>query len=287
MVRLISPKQLIARARGFPVIPVFIISVVVLSALFAPLLAPQTPYLGSLRNVVAPTVWQEGGSTTHLLGTDHMGRDVFSRLIYGSRISILVAASVIVFGITLGTTLGLTAAFFGGWVDALIMRITDSFLAMPYILFALVLAAVLGPSLQNVIIVLALVTWAQYSRMVRGEALSIREMDFVAMARISGCSAPRIMFKHIFPNVLNTLIVLATLNVGVVILFEATLSFLGVGVPPPIPSWGRMVADGRNYISSAWWLAALPGLAIMLLVLSVNMLGDWLRDTFDPKRRQL
>jgi peptide/nickel transport system permease protein len=280
-------KKIMMRIKGFPVIPVSIISLVVLCAIFAPFIAPHEPHLGNLRNVVSPTVWQEGGSTKYLLGTDHMGRDVFSRLIYGSRISLLVAVIVIILGALLGTALGLASAFFGRWVDAIIMRITDTFLAMPYILMALVMAAVLGPSLQNVIIVLSIVTWAQYCRMVRGEALSIREMDFVAMARIYGCNPVRIMLRHIFPNVVNTLIVLATLNVGVVILFEAILSFLGVGVPPPTPSWGRMVADGRNYIASHWWLAAVPGLAIMMLVLSMNLLGDWLRDTFDPKRRQL
>jgi len=280
-------NKIMVQLRGFPVIPVFIIFVVVICALFAPMIASHDPHLGNLRNILHPTIWQSGGSTEHLLGTDHMGRDVFSRLIYGSQISLLVAAVVIILGALVGTTLGLTSALFGRWVDAVIMRATDTFLAMPYILLALVVAAVLNPSLGNVIFVLSLITWAQYCRMIRGEALSIREADFIAMAKIYGCSSLRIMVRHILPNVVNTLIILATLNVGKVILFEAILSFLGVGVPPPTPSWGRMVADGRSYLTSHWWRAAFPGIAIMMLVLSINILGDWLRDTLDPKRRQL
>ena len=283
-----SPKKIRAWLKGGPPsVPVFLVGVIVICAVFCPWLAPLDPTMSDLSNVIGPPAWQEGGNMTNLLGTDHMGRDIFSRLIWGARISVIVAVTAIALGTATGTILGLTAAFFGGWVDAVLMRIVDIFLAMPYILIAIVLVAAMGPSLMNVIIVLALVTWARYCRMIRGEALSIREKDFVAMAIISGCSPIRIMVKHIFPNVTNTLIILATLNVGVVILLEAVLSFLGIGIPSPTPCWGRMVADGRSYIATAWWVAAFPGLAIMALVLSCNLIGDWLRDTLDPKRRVL
>ncbi len=280
-------KRRWASIRRYPVASIAIVLLVVLCAIFAPLISRQSPYIGDLSNVVGPAVWQKGGSMTHILGTDHLGRDVLSRLIYGSQISLIVAVCSILLGATAGTVLGMFSAYLGGWVDSLIMRVTDTFLAMPNILIAIVMVAVVGPSLMNIIIVISVVTWAQYARMIRGEALSIRERNFIALATIAGSSKTRIVFTHILPNVTNTLIVLATLNVGQIILLEATLSFLGLGIPPPTPTWGRMVADGRDYIASAWWLAAFPGFAIMVFVLAMNFLGDWLRDTLDPRRRQL
>ncbi len=280
-------KRVWASLRRYPVVSIAIVLLVVLCAIFAPLISPHSPYIGDLSIVVSPVVWQEGGSMSHILGTDHLGRDVLSRLIYGAQISLIVAVCSILLGATVGTVLGMFSAYLGGWVDSLIMRVTDTFLAMPNILIAIVTVAVVGPSLMNIIFIIALVTWAQYARMIRGEALSIRERDFIALATIAGSSKTRIVFTHILPNVVNTLIVLATLNVGQIILLEATLSFLGLGIPPPTPTWGRMVADGRDYIASAWWLAAFPGFAIMVFVLAMNILGDWLRDTLDPRRRQL
>jgi peptide/nickel transport system permease protein len=208
-------------------------------------------------------------------------------MIYGSRISIIVAFTSIACAGVLGTVLGLVSGYFEGRVDSIVMRLTDIMLAMPYILIAIVIVAVLGASLINIILVIAVMTWAGYARMVRGEVLAVKHGDFVALAKIVGCGSMRILRQHIFPNVFNTLIILATLQLGTIILFEAALSFLGMGVPPPDPSWGGMVADGRDYITTAWWVATFPGLAIVATVLACNLLGDWLRDALDPKLRQI
>ena len=228
-----------------------------------------------------------GGSGTFLLGTDDLGRDILSRIIYGSRISIVVAAIAIFIAGTIGTALGISAGFFGAWVDALVMRAVDVSLSIPIILLALVLVSALGASFATVIIVLVLLLWAHYARMARGVTLSVRSADFIARARVAGASDIRIMFKHIFPNVFNSLVVLATLQVGFVIVIESTLSFLGAGIPRPNPAWGLMVADGRALIVSHWWVAFFPGLAILLVVLSMNLMGDWLRDKLDPRQRQV
>ena len=228
-----------------------------------------------------------GGTSTFLLGTDDLGRDILSRIIYGSRISIVVAAIAIFIGGTIGTSLGITAGYFGSWLDALIMRAVDVSLSIPIILLALVLVSALGASFATIITVLVLLLWAHYARMARGVTLSVRSADFIARARVAGCSDLRIMFKHIFPNVFNSLVVLATLQVGFVIIIESTLSFLGAGIPRPNPAWGLMVADGRALIVSHWWVAFFPGLAILLVVLSMNLMGDWLRDKLDPRQRQV
>ena len=228
-----------------------------------------------------------GGSLNHVLGTDKVGRDIMSRIIYGSRISIVVSVIAIFIAGTIGTTLGISAGFFGSWLDALIMRAVDVSLSIPIILLALVLVAALGASFATVITVLVLLLWAHYARMARGVTLSVRSADFIARARVAGCSNARIMLRHIFPNVFNSLVVLATLQVGFVIIIESTLSFLGAGIPRPNPAWGLMVADGRELIVSHWWVAFFPGLTIMLVVLSMNLLGDWLRDRLDPKQRQV
>ena len=208
-------------------------------------------------------------------------------MIYGARISLTDAAISILLAGTLGTTLGLIAGYFGGNIDHLIMRLVDICIAIPAILFALVLAVVLGPSFQNVIIVIVSIFWSRYARLVRGETLSLKTQDFVARAKVAGASNARILRRHIFPNVVSTIIVLATLEVGQVILLEATLSFLGAGLPRPTPAWGLMIANGRELLVTAWWVAFWPGVAILLSVLSMNLFGDWLRDHLDPKLRNL
>ena len=258
----------------------------VLIAIAAPLVAPHSPVEASLPDKLKPPFWQEGGSTQYLLGSDRLGRDILSRIIWGARVALSISIAGILVGGLIGTILGIVAGYLGRWVDGIIMSIADLSLALPVILLALVLAIVLGPSLLNVILIISALIWARYARQVRGEVLSIRERDFVRLAQIAGCSTPRIILLHIFPNVVNSLIVLATLQVGWLILMEGSLSFLGVGVPPPDPSWGSMVADGRELIAAAWWISTLPGLAMLLTVLAMNTLGDWLRDALDPKLSQ-
>lgn len=230
---------------------------------------------------------QAGGSAKYLLGTDKVGRDILSRIIYGSRISVIVAGIAIFISGAIGITLGITAGYFGGWVDSLLMRLVDISLSIPIILMALVLVTALGASYETIVIVLVIFLWAQYARQARGETLTVRVQDFVARARVAGASDARIMLKHIFPNVFNSLVVLATLQVGFVIILEASLSFLGAGIPRPNPAWGLMVSDGRELIISSWWVSLFPGLAILLVVMATNLLGDWLRDKLDPKQRQI
>lgn len=268
-------------------VPILIVLVVlVIPAIFAEYLAPFDPLSGDLRNRMLEPAFM-GGASEHILGTDRAGRDVLSRLIFGARISLSVSSVAIFFGGTIGVTLGILSGYIGGWVDTAIMGLVNLTLALPGILIALVLGAVLGPRYGSVVAVVAFALWAQYARQIRGEVLSLRERDFVARARVSGASHLRIMLRHIFPNVVNTLIVLVTLQVGFVIIFEATLSFLGVGLPRPSPSWGLMVSEGRDVMYNAWWISFFPGVAIMVVVLALNLLGDWLRDRLDPKRKQV
>ena len=277
-----------APARRFPGIPLFILLfLLVLPGLFAPYLAPHNPIRGSLRARLMPPMWVQGGALTHPLGTDKVGRDILSRIIYGARISLAVSLVAILVSGVFGTALGLMAGYFGGRIDALIMRLVDISLGLPVILLALVFVAAVGASFATVVGVTAVLLWARYARQVRGETLSIRERDFVARARVAGASHFRIMLRYIFPNVVNTLTVLATLQIGAVILLESALSFLGAGIPRPTPTWGSMISDGRDLIVVAWWIAMFPGLAIMLTVLSLNLLGDWLRDHLDPKLRNV
>ncbi len=270
-----------------PTVPIVILACLSLASIFASSIAPYSPVEGQLDERLMPPAWMEKGSWNHPLGTDYFGRDILTRLLYGARISLLVGTLAVFLSGTVGTLLGLISGYIGGYTDSFLMRLTDIALSMPLILMALILAVVLGGSLTNVIVVIALLLWPRYARQIRGEVLSIKGKEFVDLARTAGCSGFRIVWQHIFPNVVPTLLVLASLQVGYVILLEATLSFLGVGVPPPQPSWGIMIAEGRTFISSAWWLSVCPGLAILVTVLSGNLLGDWLRDQVDPKLKQV
>jgi len=276
-----------APSRELPWFPGVILSALVLTAVFAPYLAPQSPTEGDITQKLIPPVWMERGEGRHPLGTDRFGRDVLSRVIYGSRISLVVSLLAIGLSGTFGTALGLISGYRGGFTDSLLMRFTDIGLSLPTILIAVVLVAVSEPSFRNVILVISLLLWPRFARQIRGETLGIKEQDFVALAVVAGRSSTWIISRHIFPNVVPTLLVISTLQVGYVILLEGTLSFLGVGVPPPNPAWGLMIADGRGFLATAWWITLFPGGAMMLTVLAVNLMGDWLRDHLDPKLRQL
>ena len=278
----------VLRRRDFPVIPVLILGVILFVAVFAEFLAPYDPQIGSLSDRFKPPFWQTGGSFAHLLGTDHVGRDVLSRLIFGARVSMIVGFTAVIVAGTIGTALGILSGFLGGWVDQVIMRLTDTWLALPALTFAIFMAAVVGPSELNIIVILGAVYWTRYARVIRGEVLSLKEREFVRLAVVAGCSKLTIMRRHILPNVLNSAVVLGTLMLGVVIVTEASLSFLGVGVPPPKPAWGLMLSDGKKGLMVGyWWLTVLPGGCIMLMVLSANLLGDWLRVKLDPQLRQM
>ena len=283
-----TPRRAARRLSSYPVVPLAIIVLMLLVAIGADVLAPHDPEIGSLGLRFKPPAWQAGGSADHLLGTDHLGRDVLSRLLFGARVSLVVGFTAVIVAGLLGVALGIVAGYLGGWVDEVIMRLTDTWLALPALTFAIFLAAVLGPSELNIVIVLAAVYWTRYARVIRGEVLSLKEREFVRLAIIAGCSRLTIMRRHILPNVLNSAIVLATLMLGVVVVTEAALSFLGVGVPPPKPAWGLMMADGKKGLMVGyWWLTVFPGICIMLMVLSANLLGDWLRVKLDPQLRQL
>jgi peptide/nickel transport system permease protein len=276
-----------ARVRNLPVAPTAIILAFVLVALLASVVAPADPYEQSLRMRFKPPVWEEGGSWKYPLGTDRLGRDLLSRMIHGARVSLAVGVVTVLLSGAIGAGVGLVAGYYAGRVDTVLMRMTDATLSFPVILLALILAVTVGPSFTNVVVAIAVILWARYARVIRGEALSLMERDFIAQARIAGCSARQIIWRHLLPNTLNTLVVLLTLQVGYVIIVEASLSFLGAGIPPPTPAWGSMIAEGRDYVTSAWWVSLFPGLAILLVVLAFNLFGDWLRDTLDPRLRQL
>ena len=302
--------------RRWPVFPIFIIVTLIVSAVFAPLVAPNEPIKQDLRaktdapfwyeecgtkqnpinnNEVPEVPWldkcRQTGENFYLLGADPLGRGLLTRIIYGARVSLVLAAVAIIVGTVVGTVLGLSAGYFGGIIDELIMRLTDVATAIPYLLLALIIVIVLGQKVlingDVIVFVLALASWPGIVRLVRGQCLQLKSLDYVALAQIAGASTFRIMYRHILPGVTNTIVVATTLQVGSIILAESILSFLGAGVPPPTPTWGSMVADGRDYLSSAWWVAFFPGMAIFLTVLAFNFIGDWLRDRWDPRLRQL
>jgi peptide/nickel transport system permease protein len=284
----IRRRPVAIRLGDFPVIPASILVMIGLVAIFANVLAPHNPEIGSLVARFKPPFWQTGGSTKYLLGTDQLGRDVLSRLIFGARVSVVVGFTAVIFAGVVGTTLGILSGYLGGWVDQVIMRLTDTWLALPALTFAIFLAAIVGPSMWNIVLILGVTYWTRYARVIRGEVLSLKEREFVRLAIVAGCSKWTIMWRHILPNIINTAIVLGTLMLGVVIIAEASLSFLGVGVPPPQPAWGLMLSDGKQGLMVGyWWLTVFPGCCIMLMVLSANLLGDWLRVKFDPQLRQL
>ena len=280
-------QQMWQTSRRLPLIPIIIFTVVIFAAIFADFISPYDPNAMSLSDRLLPPFSTGAEGTTYILGTDNIGRDVLSRMIYGARISLSISALVIAIATAIGTTLGMMAGYRGGRLDAFLMRITDAALAFPALLIALLLAVVLGPKFSTVVVALSALSWAPFARMMRGEVIKLRGEDFIAQARINGCSEARILIKHIFPNVVNTLVVLMTMSVGLVILIEASLSFLGAGIPPPSPSWGSMVAGGREKFATAWWISLFPSLAIGAVVLSGNFLGDWIRDKMDPRLRQL
>jgi peptide/nickel transport system permease protein len=284
----LPPRFNLMRSRDFPLGPLVILGIIAFVAVFANVLAPHDPQVGSLSARFRPPFWLARGSLEYPLGTDQLGRDVLSRLIFGARVSMVVGFTAVIFAGVVGTTLGIVAGYLGGWVDQVIMRIVDAWLALPALTFAIFLAAIVGPSEMNIVIILALVYWTRYARIVRGEVLSLKEREFVRLAVVAGCSKWTIMRRHILPNVVNSAIVLASLMLGVVIIAEASLSFLGVGVPPPKPAWGVMLSDGKQGLMVGyWWLTVFPGFCIMLMVLSANLLGDWLRVKLDPQLRQL
>ena len=280
--------------RRYPVLPALIVALLIIAAVFAPWLAQHDPLVGNLRDQDRPPIWQESSPISgkepkleYPLGTDPLGRDILSRIIWGARYSMLIASVVLVTGAVGGTILGLIAGYFGGIYDEILMRMVDLTLGVPFILVALATVVVFGSSMTLIIALLILFSWSGFARQVRAETLRLKASDYVALAVVAGASANRIISKHVLPGVTNTVLVIASLAIGQLILTEATLSFLGVGIPKPRPAWGSMVAEGRDYINTSYWMALFPGLAIFAVVFAMNFLGDWIRDRLDPRLRQL
>lgn len=282
-----APGQGRRTGRRPPLLPLLVVAAFIATAVFAPAIAPHSPIAGTPLRRLLPPLGTAGANPAHPLGTDRLGRDTLSRLLYGARISLAISLMGVAVTGVLGGFVGLLAGFLGGWVDALLMRLVDISLSLPGILVAVLLAIAIEPSFTNVVIVTVFILWSRYARLVRGETLALKQLDFVALARVAGCANLTIMFRHILPNVVPSMLVLSTLQIGFVIVLEASLSFLGVGIPQPTPSWGVMVADGYGLIEQAWWISILPGLAILVTVLSLNILGDWVRDRLDPRLRQV
>ncbi len=268
-----------------PILPLLILVFFAVLAIFPSLIAPEDPFKTSLSNRLLPPAWLSEGSTDHLLGTDLIGRDLLSRLIHGARVSLTVGFFAVTVAGSIGLIVGLVSGYKGGWIDAVLMRLVDAVIAIPFLLIALLFATSLGPSQQNVIIVISAFVWVAYARVIRSEVLSLREREYVTAAIAIGATTPRILARHIFPNVVPTFLVLLSLQIGTLILAEAALSFLGAGVPPPTPAWGSMVSEGRGVTLTAWWLSLFPGICILLVVLAFNLIGDWLRDVLDPRIR--
>ena len=283
-----SRRRRISWQRAALLLPsIIILGAFLIAGAFADLISAYDPENIVLLERLTPPALQEGGSWAHPLGTDNLGRDILSRVMYGARVSLLVVAICIPASALIGTFTGLIAGWRGGWWDRVLMRLVDIQLALPAILFALLIAVVFGASLRNVIIIIIVFTWSSYARLVRADVLSLREQEFIIAARASGASDKRILFRHILPNLLNTIVIMATLEIPQVILIEAALSFLNVGVAPGTPSWGAMISEGRNFMTIAWWPIWMPGIAILLVSLTGNLMGDWLRDILDPRLRNL
>jgi peptide/nickel transport system permease protein len=278
--------QALSRSPG-AVIGGVLFGLIIATSLFFPWVVTQDPLAQDLLARLAPPFWQEGGSLAHPLGTDNLGRDVLVRILYGSRVSLMVGFASVLVACGAGIALGLISGYYGGRADSLIMRVADVFMAYPFMLLTISVIAVLGNSLFNLILVLGLSDWVTYARTIRGSVLSIKEKEFVLAAKSLGTRHYTILLRHVFPNVLSPILVLGTVRVANIIIWESGLSFLGMGVPPPLPTWGRMLAEGRVYIMDSWWLVTLPGLAIMLTILSINLLGDGLRDALDPRLRNI
>lgn len=275
------------KARALPLVPIILLlTVFIIPAFFADYIAPHDPYTPDLRARLQPPVFF-GGTWEYMLGTDRLGRDILSRILHGAWYVLAVSMIGIAVGVVIGTTLGLIAGYARGWFDGLVMRLVDISLALPAMLLALALAAAIGASFMSVVIVVGFALWAYFARQVRAEVMLLRKSDFVARSQVAGASHARILFRHILPNVTNTIVVLATLQVGIAIMLDASLSFLGIGIPRPTPTWGLLVSDGRDFIATDWWISFFPGLAILLTVMSANMLGDWLREQLDPRQRQI
>lgn len=265
---------------------IFVVIVFVLTALLAPLVAPHDPSTQSLDIRLMPPFWEHGGSFSHPLGTDQLGRDMLSRIVYGSRISLLVGVGVVLVSMTVGVFLGVISGYIGGRVDGIIMRIVDTQGAFPGLLLAMLILAAVGPSVKTVMIVLMLDGWLVYARVARGTVLSVREAAYVEAAEIVGCRSGRVMFRHILPNLTSPILTLSVLEFARIVLAEAVLSFLGLGVQPPQMSWGLEIAEGQDYVYSNWWLVTFPGVAIALTVLGVNLFASWLRVAADPQERE-
>ena len=268
-------------------VPILAVGWVLIVAVLGPLVIPADPAKQSLQDTFIPPVWQDGGTWTHPLGTDHHGRDVLARAVAGARVSLLTSFSGVALAACLGTLLALAAGYLGGIIDALVGRTIEVAMAVPGMLLALVLATFLRPGVGTVVIMVVIVGWMGYARIIRSEILVLKSTDFVEYARISAVPTWKIMFRHLLPNVLNSVIVIATLQLGAIIIFESTLSFLGLGISPPDVSWGLMLSQGRDYIGVAWWLSVIPGVMIVITVLLMNWAGEWTRDRFDPRLRQL
>jgi peptide/nickel transport system permease protein len=273
--------------RRWPTLPMVILSVLIFAGVFAGPLSPHDERAGGIRVRHIPPVWTGQGTMDHILGTDHAGRDVFSRMLHGARISLVVAGIALTSGFLLGTTMGILSGYYGGWLDEVITRLVDIWQALPFLMVALVMVLLFEQSLRLLLVLMALLAWNPFVRVIRSQTLVIKNEPYVDLARVAGCSLPRILIRHILPGVLSTAVVIATLSVGSLILAEAALSFLGAGVPSPTPTWGSMVSEGRGYLSTAWWPTVFPGAAIFLVVMSLNFTGDWLRDRLDPRLRQL
>ncbi|GAK14178.1 ABC transporter permease [Geomicrobium sp. JCM 19039] len=262
---------------------VFTLLIITLIALLAPLLSPHAPDAVNAVDRLQPPVWLEGGTMTYILGTDHLGRDILTRLFYGAQVSLLVGISSVVVAGFIGVTVGLIAGYYGGFIDNVFMRIVDSFLSIPNILFALVILSIFSPGMLTLIVVLGVTNWVNYARLIRGEVLTLKEREFIKAATSIGVRKGKIIVRHLLPNVMSSFIVISTLTVATTIILETSLSFLGLGIQPPQVSWGGILADGRDYLATSWWLATFPGIAITITVLAVIFVGDWLRDVLDPR----